>query len=300
MNVCAIILDYFGAKKTETCLLSLTNQGIRTIYLLDNSGSRDISLDLTRAIDRVRSSGVDYNVEVLSAGKNLGFSRGVNFVLAHDRRSGSPHDHYLLLNNDAVAGPSLVNGLIVTLKENPGAALVAPRTISISGSEEEGVWYHRYLGLLLSSPRNLSFYYLPGCCLFFHRELVGEKGLFDEAFFMYGEDAELGWRLAREGHRMVCAPDVLVRHEAGASSHKGGLFYEYHMVRGHILLALRTWRHPAEIPLIVSAKLLALLFRALIRCLRYRSLVPITAFFLACFPLKRGRGFNDLPIHVWK
>jgi GT2 family glycosyltransferase len=195
----------------------------------------------------------------------------------------------LLINNDAVAGPSLVSGLLKKLKENPAAALVAPRIVSTSGAGEYGFWYHRYLGLLLSHPRKLCFRYLTGCCLLFKRELVESHGLFDEAFFMYCEDAELGWRLAREDRKMICAADVFVRHDLGPSARKAGLFYEYHMARGHMLLGLRTWIHPMEIPLILMAKSFALGCRAICRCFRYRTFLPLAAFFLAWFPLKMKR-----------
>ncbi len=289
MNVCVIILDYFGAENTERCLISLAHQGIKTIYLVDNSGCPSASAQLHKVLDSVRSKRVDYNVEIISAGKNLGFARGVNYALSHERRSGSPHDYYLLINNDAVAGLSLVSGLLKKLKENPAAALVAPRIVSTSGAGEYGFWYHRYLGLLLSHPRKFYFHYLTGCCLLFKRDLVRHNGLFDEAFFMYGEDAELGWRLARAGRQIVCATEVFVKHEAGSSSNKTGLFYEYHIARGHVLLGLRTWVHPVEIPLIMSAKFFALASRAIVRCFRHRSFVPFAAFFLAWFPLKMER-----------
>lgn len=293
MNVCAIILDYFGAEKTERCLISLAHQGIKTIYLVDNSGCPSASAQLHKVLDSVRSKRVDYDVEVISAGKNLGFARGVNYALLHDRRFGSPHDYYLLLNNDAMAGPFLVVGLMAALKQNPRAVIVGPRVISNGKIGECGVWYHRYLGLLLSRSRRFCFHYLSGCCLFFRQDLVGDSGLFDEAFFMYGEDAELGWRLARAGRQIVCATEVFVKHEAGSSSNKTGLFYEYHIARGHILLGLRTWVHPVEIPLIMSAKFFALASRAIVRCFRYRSFAPFAAFFLAWFPLKmeRAAGF---------
>lgn len=293
-RVCAIVLDYFGAEKTEKCLLSLGNQGVETVYIVDNSGSETATVKLREVIDRVRLAGADYRIEILSAGKNLGFARGVNFVLVHDRNSGSPHDYYLLLNNDALAGPSLVFVMIKTLKQNPCAALVAPRIVSSDRGREYGIWYHRYLGLLLSRPGKFRFHYLTGCCLLFSKDLVGETGLFDEAFFMYGEDAELGWRLTRGGGEMICATNVFVRHELGPSADRASFFYEYNMVRGHLLLSLRTWLHPVEIPLIIFTKSLALACRAIIRSFRYQTLAPLAAFFLAWFPLKMKRAVGSV------
>lgn len=283
------MLDYFGAEKTEKCLLSLGNQGVETVYIVDNSGSETATAKLRDVIHRLQSAEMDYKFEVISAAKNLGFARGVNFALSYDRRSESPHDYYLLMNNDALAGPSLVSGLLAALKQNPHAAMSAPRIVSSDRGREYGIWYHRYLGLLLSQPGRFCFHYLTGCCLLVPRELVENTGLFDEAFFMYGEDAELGWRLSRQGRKIVCATNVFVRHDLGPSADRASLFYEYHMVRGHLLLSFRTWLHPAEIPLLIITKSLALACRAILRSFRYRTLSPLAAFFLAWFPLKMRR-----------
>ena len=113
---------------------------------------------LRKPVDQVRAQdALTLTVEIISAGTNLGFAKGVNFVIAHDRQAQSPHDYYLLLNNDAVAGPGLVAGLLRALKHEPEAVLAAPRVVSSDSSKREhGVWYHRYLGLLYSRPGTVS------------------------------------------------------------------------------------------------------------------------------------------------
>ena len=284
-HVCAIILDYFGADKTKQSVLSLVGQDLETVYILDNSGSDSASANLRRTFAELTGVNTGFKIKFLTAGKNLGFGRGVNFVLAHDRQSESPHDYYLLLNNDAVAGPGLVSGLLSALKKEPQAALAAPRVVSSDPSREYGIWYHRYLGLLLSRPGRFRFHYFTGCCLLLPRHLVGETGLFDEAFFMYGEDTELGWRLNRQGKKMICVTDVFVEHEYGPSVNRSSFFYEYHMARGHLLLSMRTRKHSSEIPFMIMTKYAALACRAILRCFRYRSFVPLTASLLAGFPL---------------
>lgn len=280
-TVCAIVLDYRGAEKTSKCLLSLVGQGIRTAYVLDNSGAKSSSKDLSQAIERVRLTDPGFSIVILSAGENLGFGRGVNFVLRHDRRSESPHDYYLLLNNDAVAGSGLVAGMKARFVNDPDVALVAPRILSDDPGREFGIWYHRYFGLLLSRPGPGRFHYFTGCCLLFGKNLVADTGIFDEAFFMYGEDAELGWRITRQGKKMVCASDVFVRHGLGPSVKRASLFYEYHMVRSHLLVSLKTYIHPAETPFLILAKYLSLALRGIVRSLRYRTWVPLGGFCLA-------------------
>jgi GT2 family glycosyltransferase len=284
-RVCAIILDYRAADKTEACLRSLIGQGLATVYLVDNSASERASAKLREAIDRLRDV-VDFKIVPLNASENLGFAKGVNFALRHDRRSTSRHDYYMLLNNDAVAGASLVRELIKAIDRDRRIALVSPRIVSNDSGRERGIWYHRYLGLLLSTPGHLRFHYFTGCCLLFRNELVDEKGLFDEAFFMYGEDAELAWRLTRQGKHMVCVEEVFVEHEYGPSVDRSSFFYEYHMARGHLLLSWKTWKHPAEIPLLLLLKLISLGGRAIARCCRYRTPAPIAALSLVWLPSK--------------
>jgi GT2 family glycosyltransferase len=296
-HVCAIILDYFGADKTKQSLLSLTGQGLRTVYVLDNSGSESATAELHRAVAHVRTVDPGFGIKILSSGENLGFGRGVNYVLDHDRRCQSPHDFYLLLNNDAIAGPGLVRGLLLALKNDPEAVLVAPRVVSSEPGREYGVWYHRYLGLLLSRPGKFCFHYFTGCCLLFPRHLISEAGLFDEAFFMYGEDTELGWRLNRQGKKMICVTDVFVEHEYGPSVDRSSFFYEYHMARGHLLLSLKTSLHPIELPFLTVLKYVTLFCRAGTRSLRHRTLMPFAGLLMALLPSQLAE-LRVLPRHT--
>jgi GT2 family glycosyltransferase len=308
-RVCAIILDYRAADNTAACIRSLVGQGLTTVYLVDNSANASASAELRDAIDQLR--GVDFKIEILNGEENLGFAKGVNFALRHDFYSPSPHDFYLLLNNDAVAGPALVQGLLKVIKRDSRIALVSPRIISNHPEREYGIWYHRYLGLLLANPGRVRFHYFTGCCLLFGKQLINGKGLFDEAFFMYGEDAELAWRLTRQGKHMVCAEAVLVEHDYGPSVDRSSFFYEYHMARAHLLLSCKTWKHPAEIPFLLVLKVVGLGVRAIFRSCRYCTPSPLAALslawlptrtlarYVAAYPLKANRisaGFDRLCI----
>jgi GT2 family glycosyltransferase len=132
----------------------------------------------------------------------------------------------------------------------------------------------------------LSFPYLSGCCLLFRRSLVENEPLFDEDFFMYGEDVYLSWRIQKTGKAITCTDDVTIIHEGTGSSNHGDLFYEYHVARGHILLALKTCEHHYDLPLFMLGRILYLSTRALIRSLRYFNLTPFVALVLCWFPLK--------------
>ena len=285
-RVCAVILDYFGAEKTKQSSLSLRGQDIETVYILDNSGSNEASEALQCVINELSDAAIEFRIKLLIAGQNLGFAKGVNFVLTHDRRCKAPHDYYLLLNNDAIAGPGLVVNMLAQFEKDSTVVLVAPRIVSADPGREFGIWYHRYSGLLLSHPGLGRFHYFTGFCLLFSKDLVTETGIFDESFFMYGEDVELGWRLTSQGKKMVCATDAFVKHDLGPSVDRDTLFYEYHMVRSHLRLGLRTYLRVAEVPIIILAKYATLACRAAVRSFRYGAMTPFVAFLLASFPLR--------------
>jgi len=117
-----------------------------------------------------------------------------------------------------------------------------------------------------------SFPYPSGSALLIAPERI-ELPLFDEDFFMYGEDVMLGWRLGAA--RMVHVPAVLVWHEGSASSRNGSVFYELHVAAGHWRLAHKLARNPVDSVLLFACRGISLSTRALIRATRSRSPTPI-------------------------
>ena len=284
MDVCAIVLDYRGATKTEACLSSLIGEPIRRVLVVDNSSDSHATSALQVSVERVRKI-ADFEILVVGGNENLGFSKGVNSAIKFDQESGNPHEAYFLLNNDAVVHPGVVTTLIDELEDSDGVDLVAPAVLNATGGRQGLLWYDRYFGLQSITRRPRFFPFLSGCCLLARSCVLNDGKLFDASFFMYGEDVHLGWRMMREGRGMRYIDLCTVNHQAPASSVHGGLFYEYHMVRAHLLLAMRTWHHPAEIPLMFSAKFLWLTGRAIVRSIRYRSPIPVVALFMGLLPL---------------
>lgn len=281
MKICAIVLNYRNAARTETCLRSLAGQGLDTVLVVDNSADDRAANELAAMIKR-QTERIDYTLRLLNPGSNLGFARGVN--LAISEAAALQCDAFLLVNNDAVALPGMVARLADALAD-PGMAMVAPTVSNAAGKPQPMLWYQRFFGLLTTHRLPGSFPYLSGCCLLVRREILEEGRLFDEDFFMYGEDTLLGWRLACAGKKPLCLSDAFVRHDGAGSSRRGQMFYEYHMARAHVLLAMKTWRHPMEIPLLLASKCVGLSLRALWRSLRFGNIAPLKAFFMAWWAL---------------
>jgi GT2 family glycosyltransferase len=216
---------------------------------------------------------------LLSPKDNLGFARGVNLALNDPAALDS--DAFLLINNDAVATTGMVASLAAALTDT-GGAMVAPTVVNEAGELQPVLWYQRFTGMQTTRRWPGSFPYPSGSCLLVSRAMLKDGRIFDEDFFMYGEDTLLGWRLVRAGKTPLLLDNAVVRHDGTGSSRRGEMFYEYHMARAHILLATKTWRYSfLEIPFMLISKASVLCIRASFRSLRFRSFVPLKAFFMA-------------------
>jgi GT2 family glycosyltransferase len=277
MRICAIVLNYRDGARTEACLRSLNGQGLDTVLVVDNSAEARAAEDIAAIVER-QARQMDCVLRLIEPGSNLGFARGVNLALNDE--TALRCDAFLLINNDAVAMPGMVGRLASRLADTANM-MVAPTVVDAAGRPQPILWYQRFFGLLTTRSLPGSFPYLSGCCLLARRELLERGKLFDEDFFMYGEDTLLGWRLACAGMEFLRLNDALVRHDGAGSSRRGQLFYEYHMARAHVLLAMKTRRHQWELPLLLACKGIGLGLRASWRSLRFKSIVPLHAFFLA-------------------
>lgn len=275
-SVCVIVINYFGAEKTALCLRSLIAEPLTTLLLVDNSATVAERAALTTLVSELVDSGLPFPLRPLYNQENLGFGRAINRAIAADRATTGGHDYYLLLNNDAVATPGLVAGLLGAAAVDHRLGLASPR---IRWAKEDVCyyWYQPFLGHVSRKPFPGSFPYLSGCCLLVAASLIRDDRLFDENFFMYGEDIELTARVVRAGRSIMCIDSLLAIHEGTGSSSHGGLFYEYHVARGHVLLGRMLANGFRTRALFALGRAPYLVARAVIRALLYRSTLPIHA-----------------------
>lgn len=271
------MLNYFGADKTRKCLESLACEDLASLILVDNSACDEERAKIAAMLCEVSTSGVRFPMRPLYNDENLGFGKGINRAIAMDHAANGGHDYYLLINNDAEATPGLVAELVSAAVLDQRILLLAPR-IRWGGEVLGYYWYQPLLGEVSRAPLPGSFAYLSGCCLLVSASLLESNGrLFDEAFFMYGEDVELTARALRTGGRIACIDHLLAIHEGTGSSSQGKPFYEYHVARGHILLARMLAQNPRQRTLMLLGRMIFLTARAFLRALRYRTTVPLRA-----------------------
>jgi len=265
--IVGLTLNYRDATRTLRCVKSLLSEGAVYVLIWDNSGDGGVSADsLQKKLEH------ETRVEVVRNSTNLGFAAGVNRGIALIKEQFD-NVWVLLINNDAILLPGAMGSIVAALAKQTRAVIAYP-DIDNDGYVVGTVYYQRHTGILSRKPLPGSLPHGSGCCVLIAPERIETK-LFDEDFFMYGEDAELGARLG--DCKMVHVPQTLVFHEGSASSGLGSEFYENRMVAAHWLLARKLAKNSGDYLLLIMGRLFALTLRGVLRALRYRSLIPLRA-----------------------
>lgn len=264
----AITIHFRKPELTARCIDSLLADGWAPVLVWDNSvdEGQSLSMLMSRYADEPR-------VRFTCSPVNLGFGRGMNAALAELGRCGYSGT-VLLINNDAEVLPGMREALHAALPENQAVpALVAPRILQ-DGQTQGWLYYHRWLALVTRRPLWGSFAYLSGCCLLVRRA-ENAAPLFDEDFFMYGEDVELSWRWKKQGGALVLLEKAWLHHEGSASSGQASEVYERCLVHSHWMLIGKIVGNGFRAVLIRALRLTILLVRAVLRSSRYRSCMPL-------------------------
>lgn len=269
--IIALLLNFRDASRSIACIHSLLDEKINAIFVFDNSA--DDGLSSKQIVEKFEN---DPRIFVHISSFNMGFSAGVNAGLHWIEQRFGPV-RVLLINNDAVLSPGSAEKLNIALDVSQEAKISYP-WIQQSGVVHKPKYYQKFSGIQSDHPMYGSFSYVSGCCMLLDLARI-DLPLFDEDFFMYGEDCELSWRWRHQPNAMLYVPGALVVHEGSASSGLGSMFYETRMVAAHLLLAKKMAESSIQRFFYLLLKSGFLLFRMLIRTWRFRSAVPIKAFF---------------------
>jgi GT2 family glycosyltransferase len=217
--VCWNNKDYLGP-----CLDSLYGGNLNTAFdvvVVDN-GSTDGSQEMLR--ERFPE------VQIIQNDHNVGLAKASNQGIEATRGC-----YVLLLNNDTlVNGPSL-DALVACLDANPRAAAAGGRLLNPDGSFQAGFARFSTLAeeLLIATrlgemlwdgyPSNADdnqvrqVGWLSSACLLLRRSALDTVGLLDEGYFIYGDEADLQYRLQRAGWQVYYLPHATTIHYGGRS-----------------------------------------------------------------------------------
>ncbi|MDE2129676.1 MAG: glycosyltransferase family 2 protein [Betaproteobacteria bacterium] len=288
--VVGLVLHFRTPERTLTCLRSLADDGIGEVVLVDNSEDAGRSIEAMQSgLARLADAGL--RVEVLQPARNLGFAAGVGMGLEHVSRN--QRASVLLINSDATLEPGALTAMCGLLLQH---GLVVPRLARRRGSPNVSslTYYQCFAALILHRFEFNTIKHPSGCCLLIRADQV-RPDLFDKDFFFYGEDVMLGFDLARRGVSVAECKEATVIHAGSASAKNGSMFYEYHMVRAHWLLARKLARNGFERNLFVAARCVTMPLRACVRSVRGRSLTPWRGLFAATADVLRARCRSFTP-----
>ncbi len=239
MNPAVVVPNYNGESWLPGCLDSLAAQTLAPaeVVVVDN-GSSDGSAEIAEGRGGVR---------VLRLGENLGFAAAANRGIA-----AVSAEAVALVNTDVVLAPDWLERMAGALRLGPDVGSVACKMVDL---DDPGVLYDagdvlRRDGVCEQRgrfERDAGRYDTPGevfaACAgaaLYRRGAVLDVGGFDERFFLYLEDVDLGLRLRLAGWRCRYEP-VVARHAGEGSAPEGARSAWTWVERNTLLLAAKAF-----------------------------------------------------------
>ena len=218
------------------------------VYVVDNN-SVDGSVEMVR--DKFP------HVKLIANKDNTGFSKANNQAMKI--ASG---EYFLLLNPDTVVEEETFRKVITFMDAHPKAGGLGVKMVdgkgiylpeSKRGLPTPDVAFYKIFGISRIFPKSKKFnkYYLghlnanetnkieilSGAFMMMRKAALDKVGLLDEAFFMYGEDIDLSWRIILGGYDNYYLPETTIIHYKGESTKKGSLNYVFVFYNAMIIFA---------------------------------------------------------------
>ncbi|MGO4595422.1 glycosyltransferase family 2 protein [Leifsonia sp. 2TAF2] len=256
-----VTVSYNSSGQLDAFLSSLDNE-IRAgvlVVIADNASS---DIEVTERIARTHGS------QVVTLSENLGYGGAVNRAVAS---LPSSVDAVLVCNPDVLVGDDALETLRARLDADPTIGAVGPRILNEDGtlypsarripSLRTGIGHALFVRIWPSNPWTKAYRsenqvsardvgWLSGACFLIRRSVFDELGGFDEGYFMYFEDVDLGYRIGRAGFRNRYEPAASVVHVGGLSTQAESS----RMVRVHHASAYRFLANKYQGPLLAPVR----------------------------------------------
>jgi len=260
--ISVVVVNWNRKELLRACLNSLKRQeGVPFEVIVVDNGSSDGSADMA---EREFGSYVIRNTE----------NRG--FCAANNQGIGVARGDFVgLLNNDAEAEPGWLAALWractaapdvgmaaskILVWEDPGVIDKAGHLIFPDGQNRGRGTGSRDRG---QYDRQEEVLWPDGCAALYRKAMLDQIGGFDEDFFAYGDDAELGLRARIAGWRCLYTPEAVVRHHRGSTLGKDSSRRLELIERNRLLLAIKLfppsllWLNPFYFALRLAAGMVA-------------------------------------------
>jgi GT2 family glycosyltransferase len=234
-----VVVPTLAADETlEECLASLERQTFSDfeVVVVDNSGRQ--------AVRRLGPAGG--RVSVISNDRNAGFGAAVNQAF---HQSTAPF--LAVLNDDATVHPGWLEALLAAMEPRPDVGMCASQVryasdgsldsagmlLCLDGSSKQ----RGHLKAPASYGRAEEALLPSGSAAFYRREMLEEIGLFDESFFLYCEDTDLGLRARWAGWECLYVPAAVAEHRYSHSSGKASALKAYYVERNRLFVIFKNF-----------------------------------------------------------
>ncbi len=188
-------------------------------------------------------------VKLVSLNENTGFAVGNNHGLQH-----AVGDYIVTLNNDTRAEPDWLEILVKTAERHTDAGMIGCRICSFDDPDiidsigmgicRDGMSRGRFRNRRWSSLKMHEveeILFPSACAALYRRSMIDEIGFFDDDFFAYAEDSDLGLRGRLAGWKAVLATRAVVYHKYSQSSGSFSSLKVYLVERNHYWVALKNF-----------------------------------------------------------
>jgi len=223
--------------RLRECLEALERQTRRDfeVIIVDNSGK-----------GLARSYGSALGVTIIENERNAGFGTAVNQGMRASRAA-----YVATINDDAVADPGWLAALVAALERRPDAGMCASRVrfygekwldsagmlMALDGSSKQ-----RGHGRPPEDFPELEEVLFPsGSAALYRRAMLDQIGGFDDDFFLYCEDTDLGLRARWAGWKCLYVPDAVVQHHYSQSAGAASPLKAYHVERNRLFVLVKNF-----------------------------------------------------------
>ena len=251
MKLSVVIVNYNVKYFLEQALLSVrkasANLDVEVFVVDNNSADESVAMLLEKFPE----------VKVIANKDNVGFSKANNQAIQQ-----SKGEYVLLLNPDTVVREDTFEKTVAFMDANADAGGLGVKMIdgkgnflpeSKRGFPSPEVAFYKTFGLSKLFPKSKRFnkYHLgylsenethevdvlSGAFMLMRKSVLDKIGMLDEAFFMYGEDIDLSYRVVKAGYKNYYFADTTIIHYKGESTKKGSLNYVKTFYQAMIIFA---------------------------------------------------------------
>lgn len=221
----------YNLKKIQEVEISIPYE----VIVLDNH-----SKDGQETIEEIKATYPE--VRIIEETENTGYTKGVNSCI-----KAAKGEYILNLNPDILMQKGNVEDMVAYMEKHQEIGLLGPRLLNFDGTPQNSCFrfltptialYRRSpLGKMPHAQKVLKDFLLEdnwnhdkirevdwilGAAYMFPKQLVEEKGLLDERFFLYLSDTDFAWSLWKTGKKVIYYPKVEMHHYHRKSSAGSG------------------------------------------------------------------------------